>query len=69
MTDTQYLEKLIVESGKKKSYLAKKIGCSRQYFRMKCNNEAPFTVVEVNILCEELNITKLSEKEKIFFKE
>lgn len=69
MTDTQYLEKLIVESGKKKSYLAEKIGCSRQYFRMKCNNEAPFTVVEVNILCKELNITKLSEKEKIFFKE
>jgi hypothetical protein len=69
LTDTQYLEKLIVESGKKKSYLAEKIGCSRQYFRMKCNNEAPFTVVEVNILCEELNITKLSEKEKIFFKE
>ena len=69
MTDIQYLEKLIVESGKKKSYLAEKIGCSRQYFRMKCNNEAPFTVVEVNILCEELNITKLSEKEKIFFKE
>ena len=69
MTDTQYLKKLIVESGKKKSYLAEKIGCSRQYFRMKCNNEAPFTVVEVNILCEELNITKLSEKEKIFFKE
>lgn len=69
MTDTQYLEKLIVESGKKKSYLAEKIGCSRQYFRMKCNNEAPFTVAEVNILCEELNITKLSEKEKIFFKE
>jgi hypothetical protein len=69
LTDTQYLEKLSVESGKKKSYLAEKIGCSRQYFRMKCNNEAPFTVVEVNILCEELNITKLSEKEKIFFKE
>jgi hypothetical protein len=69
LTDTQYLEKLIVESGKKKSYLAEKIGCSRQYFRMKRNNEAPFTVVEVNILCEELNITKLSEKEKIFFKE
>lgn len=69
MTDTQYLEELIKKSGKKKEYLAEKIGCSRQYFRMKCNNEAPFTVVEVNILCEELNITKLSEKEKIFFKE
>ena len=67
MADTQYLEKLIKDSGKKKSYLADKIGCSRQYFRMKCNNEAEFTVSEANILCEELNVTKLSEKEKIFF--
>ena len=69
MVNTLYLEEKITASGKKKSFLADKIGCSRQYFRMKCNNEAPFTVVEVNILCEELNITKLSEKEKIFFKE
>lgn len=67
MADTQYLEKLIKDSGKKKSYLADRIGCSRQYFRMKCNNEAEFTVGEANILCEELNVTKLSEKEKIFF--
>lgn len=67
MADTQYLEKLIKESGKKKSYLADRIGCSRQYFRMKCNNEAEFTVNEANILCEELNVTKLTEKEKIFF--
>lgn len=67
MADTLYLEKLIKESGKKKSYLAEKIGCSRQYFRMKCNNEADFTVSEANILCEELGITKLSDKEKIFY--
>ena len=67
MADTQYLEKLIKDSGKKKSYLADRIGCSRQYFRMKCNNEAEFTVSEANILCEELNVTKLTEKEKIFF--
>lgn len=67
MVDTLYLEKIISDSGKKKSYLADKIGCSRQYFRMKCRNEAPFTLNEANILCEELEITKLTEKEKIFF--
>ena len=67
MANTQYLDELILKSGKKKTYLAEKIGCSRQYFYKKCNNEAPFTVNEANILCEELNITKLSEKEKIFF--
>ena len=68
MVDTQYIEKMILRSGKKKSYLAEKIGVSRQYFRMKCNNEADFTTREVDILCNELNITKLTEKEKIFFK-
>lgn len=68
MVDTQYLEKIIVESGKKKQYLAEKIGCSRQYFNAKCNNKADFTTREVDILCRELGITKLTEKEKIFFK-
>ena len=67
MVNTLYLEELIGNSGKKKSYLASKIGCSRQYFRMKCNNEAPFTLEEANILCEELNVTRLTDKEKIFF--
>lgn len=67
MVNTQYLEELISKSGKKKSFLADKIGCSRQYFAMKCNNQAPFTVNEANILCEELNVTKLTEKEKIFY--
>jgi hypothetical protein len=68
LVDTQSLEILIAASGKKKGYLAHKLSISRQYFRMKCNNEADFTTREVEILCKELNITKLSEKEKIFFK-
>ena len=68
MVDTELLEEKIVESGKKIGYLAKKLGVSRQYFRMKCNNKADFTNRETNILCEELNITDLTEKEKIFFK-
>ena len=66
LVNTQYLEDLISTSGKKKSYLAERIGCSRQYFRMKCNNQAPFTVNEADILCAELNVTRLTEKEKIF---
>ena len=62
------MKKAVKQSGKKKSYLAKKLDISRQYFRMKCNNEADFTTREVEILCNELNITKLSDKEKIYFK-
>ena len=67
MVDTQYLENLITASGKTKNHLASKIGCSRQYFRMKCNNKAPFTLSEADILCSELGITRLTDKEKIFF--
>ena len=67
LVNTQYLEELIAKSGKKKTYLANKIGCSRQYFGMKVHNKAPFTTDEVAILCNELNITRLTEKENIFF--
>ena len=67
MVDTQYLDLLIKESGKTKSHLAKKLGCSRQYFTMKCNNKAPFTTNDVCILCKELNVTKLTDKERLFF--
>lgn len=68
MVDTELLERKIIESGKKIGYLANKLGISRQYFRMKCKNKADFTNRETDILCEELNITTLTEKEKIFFK-
>ena len=68
MVDTQYLEEIISSSGKKKSYLAEKIGCSIQTLRLKCKNEYDFTTSEVDALCTELGITKLTEKEKIFFK-
>lgn len=67
MVNTQYLEELIDKSGKSKTYLAKKLGCSRTYFYSKCKNEAPITTDEANILCDELNITKLAERDKVFF--
>lgn len=68
MVDTELLKQKIIESGKKIGYLAEKLGISRQYFRMKCKNKADFTNRETDILCDELSITTLTEKEKIFFK-
>ena len=68
MVGTELVEQKIIESGKKIGYLAEKLGISRQYFRMKCKNKADFTNRETDILCDELSITTLTEKEKIFFK-
>ena len=64
MVDTQNLELLISQSGKTKTFLAQKIGKTIQTLK----NEYPFNTDEVEILCGELSITKLSDKEKIFFK-
>lgn len=67
MTDTKELEKIILNSGLKKSYIAKKLHLSRQGFKNKCENKTPFTSKEISGLCELLNIKKLSVKEAIFF--
>lgn len=68
MVDTQLLEESIKKSGKKKTYLADKLGMSVQNLRLKINGESDFWTNEVTILCQELGITRLSDKEKIFFK-
>jgi len=68
MLDTQYLEKVIADSGIKKSFLAKKLGMSVQTLRLKIIGRSDFTIVEVNRLCEALGIRDLAEKEKIFNK-
>lgn len=67
MTNTEKLERLIAESGLKKSYIAKSLKLSRQGFKNKCENRNPFTATEISVLCELLNITKLADKEHIFF--
>lgn len=67
MTDTILLEKFIEESGKKKNYLSKKCNITRQAFYLKLHNQTAFTCPEVDILCQELNITDLETKESIFF--
>ena len=67
MVDTQLLEEAISASGKKKAYLANAIGCTIQSFRMRCINKYEFKSSEVSTLCDELGITKLTDKERIFF--
>lgn len=67
MVDTQHLEWLISESGKSKKHLAKKLGMSVQSFRLKATNVYDFTTTQVDILCTELGIKTLSEKERTFF--
>ena len=67
MTNTELLEKKILESGKKKTYLAEKIGLSYGGFRNCITNKAEFKSSHINILCEELHIEDLEEKEAIFF--
>lgn len=67
MVNTELLEKRISERGLKKSYLAEKIGISRAGLYLKMGNSNEFTAKEIMILCDELDITKLSDKEAIFF--
>ncbi len=66
-TNTELLEAKITQSGKKKTYLAEKCGLSLAGFRNCCVNKAEFKASHIQILCRELNITSLREKEAIFF--
>lgn len=68
MVDTLQLETRIKDSGKTKTYLASKLGITIQSLRLKSLNRSEFNSTEITILCEELGITRLTDKEKIFFK-
>ena len=67
MTNTELFELKVKESGKKKGYLAEKCGLSRAGFRNCEINRAEWTASQIEILCEELLITSLREKDAIFF--
>ena len=67
MTNTVLLNLLIEASGKKIAHLADKCGLSRQGFDNCRNNKAEFSAKHIAILCKELNITKLTVKERVFF--
>lgn len=66
MINTKLLEDKIANSGKKVKFLAERCGLSYAGFRNCVVNKAEFRVSHINILCEELNITDLEEKEAIF---
>ena len=67
MTNTELLDELIVESGKKVSYLAEKCGLSRQGFDNCRKNKAYFNSKHIKILCFELNVESLQQREAVFF--
>lgn len=67
MTNTDLLEEKITSSGKKKVFLAEKVGLSKQGFRNCCTNKAEFRASQIQTLCEELGITDLKERQAIFF--
>lgn len=67
MTDTELLKHIISKSGFKLEYLAEKCGISRQSLSNKISNRNLFTAKEIDILCKELKIISLVEKEHVFF--
>ena len=68
MVDTILLEDRIKQSGKTKTFIAKQLGCTIQSLRLKIINKSDFTSTEIQRLCDELEINRLTDKEKIFFK-
>lgn len=67
MTDTALLKQRIADSGLKIGFIAEFVGISRQLLWKKINNQSPFNQYEIEKMCNVLKITKLSEKEAIFF--
>lgn len=67
MTNTELLDAKIAQSGKKIGYLAEKVGLSLGGFYNCRTNKAEFKASQIQILCEELNVTDLEEKQAIFF--
>lgn len=67
MTNTELLERKIIESGKTRAFLAEKVGLSYAGFRNCVTNKAEFKAGQIAILCAELGITTLKEKDAIFF--
>lgn len=67
MNNTALLEDKIKQSGKKITYLAQKVGLSYAGFRNCVINKAEFKSSQIDILCAELGVNSLQEKESIFF--
>ena len=59
------LEEKLESSGLKKNYIAKTLGLSPQGLSKKRKGTIPFTVREINMMKDILNLTN-SERDKIF---
>lgn len=66
MTNEVLLEDAIRKSGKKKSYLAEKIGVSPTHFGKLLRNKYEFTASQISILCDELTLSS-EMRDLIFF--
>ena len=67
LVNTELLNQKITDVGKTRKYLSFKCGIAPQTLWNKINNMYDFTSTEVLILCKELNIKSLKERERIFF--
>lgn len=67
MTNTELLEEKIDNSGKTRKHLAMKCGLTYAGFRNCVTNKAEFKPSHIVILCKELNIKTLKERDQIFF--
>ena len=67
MTDTQELNRVIDESGYKRSWLAEQLGLSPYGLAKKINNETEFKVSEVEKLSVLLGIKTYKRQRAIFF--
>lgn len=66
MTDSEALKTLIVDSGMSISFIARKLGITREGFYKKLNNETEFKASEISRLKETLNLTN-AQRDSIFF--
>ena len=67
MTNTALLEKLIKESGLKLSFIAEKLGISRQGLYKKIKGLADFTGPEIKIMCDLLKLDTWAKIKPVFF--
>lgn len=67
MTDSKKLREIIDLNGYKLSFVAAKLGLTRNGLMNKINNITDFTIPEVQKLCKLLHIQNPEEIEAIFF--
>ena len=67
MTNTELLKEIINEKGIKKKRIIEELGMGYNSFQKKLNNLKPFNAIEIEKLCNLLDINSLKLKERVFF--